>query len=131
MQNCLNKAIDRIPACDQVTKLTELAELTTLHKTLSAIITFTNNHHERNAGIAVLCGMEVLVKIMKTFPMCQMLQERACGTLRNFVRLQILQGESHRIGCNQSSYFRCKQSLGVCDFLRNCMLGFVKYCGRQ
>jgi hypothetical protein len=36
MQNCLDKAIDKFPACDQVTKLNEVAELTTLNKTPSS-----------------------------------------------------------------------------------------------
>jgi hypothetical protein len=38
MQNCLDKAIDEFPACDQVTELKECAEVTTLNKTLIVII---------------------------------------------------------------------------------------------
>jgi hypothetical protein len=86
MKNCLDKAIDRIPTCDQVTELwelSELAELTTLHKTLNVIIILTFQHDESRVGISAIGGVEQVVKIMQTFPKCQALQERACGALRN------------------------------------------------
>jgi hypothetical protein len=41
MQNCLDMAIDELPACDQVSELNELTELTILNKTLNAIISWT------------------------------------------------------------------------------------------
>jgi hypothetical protein len=77
LKKCLGKAIDRIPACDQVTELNELAELTTLHKTLSIITNLTFNHYDSKVGIAAIGGMEAVIKVMKTFPKCQTLQERA------------------------------------------------------
>ena len=72
-RNCLDKAIDIIPSCDQVTELwelNELAELTTLHKTLSIIINLTFQHDESSVGISSVGGVEALVKVMKTFPEC-------------------------------------------------------------
>jgi hypothetical protein len=83
MQNCLDKVIDIIPACDQITKLNELAELTTLKKTLSVINHLTFRHEERIVGITAVGGVEAVVKIMKTFPKCQALQDGACGALLN------------------------------------------------
>jgi hypothetical protein len=44
MKHCLEKAIARIPACDQVTELNALAELMTLHKTLHVILILTFQH---------------------------------------------------------------------------------------
>jgi hypothetical protein len=46
MQNCLDKAIAGIPACDGVTELNELAELKTLNWTLYVIINLTFLHEE-------------------------------------------------------------------------------------
>jgi hypothetical protein len=83
LKKCLDKAIDRIPACDQVTELNELAELTTLSKTLSVIVRLTFRHEQSSVGIAAIGGAEAVVKTMKTFPNCQMLQEDACGALLN------------------------------------------------
>jgi hypothetical protein len=84
MQNCLDsKAVDRIPACDQVTKLSALAELKTLSKTLNVIISLTFLHEESRVGITAVGGLEAVVKIMKAIPKCQMLQERACHALLN------------------------------------------------
>jgi hypothetical protein len=83
MQNCLKKARKKILACNQVTKLNELAELTTLDKTLDVIIRLTFQHYESKVGIAAIGGVEAAVKVMKTFPKCQVLQERACTALTN------------------------------------------------
>jgi hypothetical protein len=77
LNKCLHKAIDRFPACDQVTALNELPELTTLHKTLSVITNLTYNHYDSKVGIAAIGGMEAVIKVMQTFPKCQTLQERA------------------------------------------------------
>ena len=83
MQNCLDKVIDRIPACDQVTQLNELAELTTLKMTLSVITRFTFQHDESKVVFVAIGGVEGAVKVMKNFPKCQALQEGACAVLRN------------------------------------------------
>jgi hypothetical protein len=85
VNNCLDKVIDSIPACDQVTTLDELAELTTLRKTLGIIISLTCHHFESRAGIATIGGVEAVVKVMKTFPRCQTLQKRACRALANLI----------------------------------------------
>jgi hypothetical protein len=79
----LDKSIAIIQACDQVTELNELAELTTLYKTLGVIISLTFLHDESIVGIAAIGGVEAVVKVMKTFPKCQMLQKRLCSVLLN------------------------------------------------
>jgi hypothetical protein len=83
VEKCLDKAIVRIPACDQVTGLNELTELWTLHKTLNVIIGVTFQHDESKVGIAAVGGVEAVVKVMKTFPKCQFLQAITCGVLAN------------------------------------------------
>jgi hypothetical protein len=83
MKNCLDKAIASIPACDQVTELNDLAELPTLYDTLRVIVSLTFLHDESKFGIAAIGGVEVVVKVMKTFPKCKELQDYACAALRN------------------------------------------------
>jgi hypothetical protein len=83
LNTCLDKAIARIPACDQVTRLNTLAELTTLDKTLFVIISLTYQHDESAVGIASIGGVDVVVRVMKTFPKCQKLQDLACTSLGN------------------------------------------------
>jgi hypothetical protein len=83
VQHCLKKAMKKIPACDQVTELNELAELTTLCKSLRAITTLTYTYDVSRVGISTVGGVEVVVEVMKTFPKCQPLQESACGILVN------------------------------------------------
>jgi hypothetical protein len=79
----LDKAIDIIPACDQVSELNELAELTTLRKTLDVIIDLTFHHDESRDGIAAVGGVEAVVMVMKTLPKCPAAQEAACTALGN------------------------------------------------
>jgi hypothetical protein len=83
LKKCLDNSIDIIPACDQVTELNELAELATLRKTLGVIINLTFNHHESRVGISRIGGVEAVVKVMKTFPKCQVLQVNASKSLLN------------------------------------------------
>jgi hypothetical protein len=78
LKKCLDKVIDSIPACDEVTELNELADLTTLNKTLMVIVHLTLQHAESQIGITAIGCVEAVVKIMKTFPKCHMLQECAC-----------------------------------------------------
>jgi hypothetical protein len=78
IQKCVDKTIAGIPACDQVTELNELAELTTLYKTLGVIINLTFQHVESRVGITAIGGVEAVVEAMKTFPKCQDLQYRGC-----------------------------------------------------
>ena len=79
----LDKTIARIPACDQVTKLIEVAELTTLDNTLDVIVALTFFHGESRVSSSAIGGVEAVVKVMKTFPKCQMIQEHACCVLRS------------------------------------------------
>jgi hypothetical protein len=83
LKKCLDKVVDSISACDEVTVLTELADLTTLNKTLIVIINLTLQHAESQIGITAIGCVEVVVKVMKTFPKCQILQECACLVLVN------------------------------------------------
>jgi hypothetical protein len=95
LKKCLDKAIDRIPACDQVTEVNEFAEVKTLHKTLRVITNLTFHHDGSIVGIAAIGGVEVVVKVMKAFPKCQVLQERACRALLNLTACNI--GEAKAI----------------------------------
>jgi hypothetical protein len=79
----LDKPIALIPARNQVTKVNEFAELKTLHKACNVIITLTFHCNECEFGISTIGGVEAVVKVMKTFPKCQALQERACAALCN------------------------------------------------
>jgi hypothetical protein len=85
LKNCLDsKAIDEFSACDQVTELNELAVLVILQKTLVVITDLTFSHNvESRGGTTAIGGVEVIVKIMRTFPKCQALQETARGALVN------------------------------------------------
>jgi hypothetical protein len=89
LKNCLDKAIDEIPACDQVVEMNELAVLWTLHTTFDVIRTVTAWHDDSRVGIAAVGGVEAIVKIMKTFAKCQRIQERACSCLRILARCSI------------------------------------------
>jgi hypothetical protein len=97
LKNCLDKAMKRIPQCDQVTELNEVAELTALHKTFNVITRLTFHHEESRVGITAVGGVEAVVKIMKTFPKCQPLQEHACAILRNLACCSI--GKAKAIEC--------------------------------
>jgi hypothetical protein len=95
LKKCVDKAIDSIPACDQVTEVNELAELTTLHKMLYAITNLTFEHDGSRVGITVVGGVEAVIKVMKTFPKCVDLQEDACSALCNLAHSNI--GEAKAI----------------------------------
>jgi hypothetical protein len=70
-------------ACNQVKEWCAVAKLTTLLKTLYVITNLTFQHKESQVGITAVGGMEAVVKVMKTFPKCQILQRSACGVLAN------------------------------------------------
>jgi hypothetical protein len=95
MQNCFDKAIAGVPACDQVAELNELTELTTLHKTFTVVFSLTLYHEESRFGIAAIGGEKAFVKVMKTFPKCQELQERLCLALLNLTWCSI--GKANRM----------------------------------
>jgi hypothetical protein len=84
-------------ACDQVAELNENAELRTLQKTLGVITNLTFHHDASKVGIAATGGVEVIVKIMKTFLKCQALQVAACGTLLNLTSCSIGIGKANAI----------------------------------
>jgi hypothetical protein len=89
VKTSLDKAVARIPACDQVTELKTLAHLSTIRKTLKVIIRLTFRDDESNVGIAAIGGVEAVVKVMQAFPRYQTLRERACATLANLVYCSI------------------------------------------
>jgi hypothetical protein len=64
MQNCLDKAIDEFPACDQVDHFNKLAELTTLSKALIVIISCTSLHDESKVGIKAIGGEEAIDRVL-------------------------------------------------------------------
>jgi hypothetical protein len=70
LKKCLDKAIAKIPE----------AERTTLHKTLSVIVNLSH-HHEESIAVAAIGGVEAVVKVMETFPMCETLQVECCALL--------------------------------------------------
>jgi hypothetical protein len=83
LKKCLEKAINEFPACDQITELNELAELTTLNKMLYVTTSLTFRNDESMVAIPAIGGVEAVVKAMQTFPKCQELQWRACEALVN------------------------------------------------
>jgi hypothetical protein len=83
IKNFLDKTIERIPACDQVTNSNVPGELTIIRKAFTVIMRLTYHHKESKVGIAAIGGVEAVVKVMKTFPKCQYLQAYACATLTN------------------------------------------------
>jgi hypothetical protein len=61
----------------------ELAELTTLHKTLHIMIRLTHHLDGSKVGIAAIGGTEAVVEAMKTFPKCRGIQEFSCILILN------------------------------------------------
>jgi hypothetical protein len=89
MKDRLKKAMKKIPPCGQVTELNELPELETIDSTLRVIVCLTDHTEMGRVGIANVGGVEAVVKVMKTFPKCYILQERACAALRNLTTCSI------------------------------------------
>jgi hypothetical protein len=123
LTKCLDKAIDTIPACDQVIRLNELAELTTLYLTLNAIEIISFFCHDvndaREAEIAAIGGLEAVVKTMKTFPNCVELQERACGLLRHLVCCSIGKAKAIKSGAIEVLLAAINNHLGsanLCEY---------------
>jgi hypothetical protein len=81
VKECLRKATEKIPACNEVTNLNTLPELITLSMSLRAIFLLTHNLEESRVGISSIGGVEEVVKAMKTFPKCHYLQGAACLVL--------------------------------------------------
>jgi hypothetical protein len=92
------KAIKKLLACEQVSELNELAELTTLHKTLNAITKLTYHSETARFLIATIGGVEAVVKVMQTFPKCQTLQEYSSVTLLNLSCCSIGEAKAIELG---------------------------------
>jgi hypothetical protein len=82
VKNCVAKAIEDMPDHDHVTDLSQ-PEVKTLFKSLAVITNLTYHHDESQVGISVIGGVEAVVKVMKTFPLCRELQRSVCASLCN------------------------------------------------
>jgi hypothetical protein len=83
VKNCLEKVIEKNPACDQVTELNELAGLTTLKWTITVIYSLAHMHDVSKEGFIVVGGVETVVEVTKMFPKCEDIQKSACAALGN------------------------------------------------
>lgn len=84
VQICLLKASKtNSRGCHLVTDLDERLELKCLCHTLRVIIRLTYRHDESKVGINAIGGIQAVVDVMRTFPLCQDLQRTACNTLYN------------------------------------------------
>jgi hypothetical protein len=84
LKDRLKTAMKKSPQFDQVTELHELPELETMRKTLLVIIHLTYYSSEMGKfGVVAVGGVAAVVKAIKTFPKCQLLQRGGCGVLRN------------------------------------------------
>jgi hypothetical protein len=130
----LLKKIDSIPVCAKVVELNELAELTTLYKTIAVTTNLTFCHHKGRAGITANGGVEAVVKAMKTFPKCQVLQECACAALGNLAYSNVT-GKKQAIESGGIEVLlaalKKKKALGFSQSLRTGMLGSSNFCERQ
>jgi hypothetical protein len=129
LKSCLEKAIAVIPACDQVTEAHELAELKTIHRTLRVIVNLTFQREESRVEIAEIGGVEVVVKIMKTFPKSEKLQRRACQALRNLTCCSIVQVKAVESGGIEVLLAAINNHLGSASLCENacfslCNIGF-------
>jgi hypothetical protein len=77
------KKATKVPQCDQVTELNELAELETIEKTLCVFVWLSFQTETGRVVIATVGGVQAVGKVMQAFPMCKVVQERGCDTLRN------------------------------------------------
>jgi hypothetical protein len=98
LKDRLKKVTKKVPACDQVSELNELAELMTLHKTLKVITDLSFGSEMGEVGIATIGGVEAAVKVMQTFPKCQPLQEEASLALLNLPRCSISKAKATESG---------------------------------
>jgi hypothetical protein len=92
--------MQRIPACDQVTELDGLAELTTLRKSLRVIARLIFYKDDSKVGITDAGGVEAVLEVIKTFPKCHDLQTSACGVLARLISHNIIrQNRAVKLGC--------------------------------
>jgi hypothetical protein len=102
LKNCIGRAVYEFPAYDQVTELNELAELTIIYNTLVVIMRLTFQRHGSIIGITAVGGVEVVVKVMKTFPKCQALQLAACRALRSLAVCSIGKAKAIESGVKEA-----------------------------
>jgi hypothetical protein len=69
----------KIPQCDQVTEVNELSDLATIENTLRVIVRLAYSSEIDSVSIATVGGVEIVVKVLATFPECQALQESGCS----------------------------------------------------
>jgi hypothetical protein len=118
VKNCLDKAIDKIPACDQVTKLSALPNLKTSRKALRVIICLTCHHEKFRVGISLVGGVEAIVKVMRMFKKCLERQRPACGTLRNLTSCNLGKKKAVETGAMEFLVAAVNNNLGsayLCD----------------
>jgi hypothetical protein len=89
VKECLKKAMDKFPACDQFIDRLEVAELNTLYKTLFVFVSLTDAHGKSMVGISSVGDVEAVVEAMKTFPKCHDLQDAACDALGKLVECNL------------------------------------------
>jgi hypothetical protein len=126
LKNLLKRAMKKAPACDQVSELNELVELTTLHKTLNAITSLTYHSETGRAGITTVGGVEAAVKAMKTFPKCQALQEHGCAALRNLASYSIVKAKAIESGVIEVLLAAVIMHLGSATVCENACGALVK-----
>jgi large subunit ribosomal protein L40e len=66
-----------------VTDLDQRVDLNCLCHALRVIIRLTYRHDDSKFGINAIGGVQVVVDVMRTFPLCRELQRTACNTLYN------------------------------------------------
>lgn len=64
--DCLEKAIAKFPACDQVTEL-DGSELKTLYKVLGTIVDLTSLHDDSKVGFTAIGGVDAAVKSVENY----------------------------------------------------------------
>jgi hypothetical protein len=126
LKDRLKKVMKKAPACDQVSELNELVELTTLHKTLNAISSLTCQSETSRVGITILGGVEAAVEVMKTFPKCQALQEHGCAALRNLAGYSIGKAKVIELGGIQVLLAAVTMHLGSAVICENVCGALVK-----
>jgi hypothetical protein len=84
-------------AGDPATELNELAELTTLQKSLHVISSLTRTHDESRVGISSVGGVEAIFKVLQTFPMCEGLHWPGYAVIDNLTCCSI--GRKKALAC--------------------------------
>jgi hypothetical protein len=113
VNDCLKKATKKVPAYNEVTNLNKAAELLSLYKTFFVIQLLTRAHDESKAGISSVGGVEEIVRVMKAFPYCHILQREACGALNNLIGCSIGKKKAVEIGAMEVVLAVINNNLGI------------------